>query len=128
MNDRKIIQTNDAPAAIGPYSQGVVSGGFIFTAGQIPLDPDTGKLIEGNFAEQVTRVLENINGILKAAESDISKAVKLTVFLTDFSNYSVLNEVFSRYFENVKPPARSAVQVSALPLNAEVEIECIAAL
>lgn len=128
MSGRKVIKTKEAPAAIGPYSQGIVSGDFVFTAGQIPLDPATGKLIKGDFSEQVQRVLENIDGILKAANSDLTRAVKLTVFLKDFSNYPVLNEVFNQHFGEAEPPARSALQVSVLPMDAEVEIECVAAI
>ncbi|MFQ6676825.1 MAG: RidA family protein [Fidelibacterota bacterium] len=126
--EKKVIHTNNAPAAIGPYSQGIECGGFIFTAGQIPIDPDTTKLIDGNFQSQVRRVLENIKGILSEGGSDLSRVVKMTVFVTDLNNFSQLNAVFSEFFGNTNPPARSAVEVSALPLGSEVEIECIAAV
>lgn len=128
MTSPKAISTPDAPEAIGPYSQAKVANGFVFTAGQIPLNPKTGKLIEGDFSQQVYQVLSNINAILKAAGTDAGRAVKLTVFLKDFSNYAELNEVFTEFFSGTEPPARSALQVSKLPLDAEVEIECIAAL
>ncbi|MDP6533551.1 MAG: Rid family detoxifying hydrolase [Candidatus Marinimicrobia bacterium] len=128
MTDPKVISTPDAPAAIGPYSQAKVANGFVFTAGQVPIDPATNTLIEGDFGEQVLLVLKNINAILKAAGTDAGRAVKFTVFLKDFSNYAVLNEVFTEFFSGTEPPARSALQVSKLPLDAEVEIECIAAL
>lgn len=128
MSAPKTISTPNAPAAIGPYSQAKVANGFVFTAGQVPIDPKTGKLIEGDFGQQVSLVLQNINEILKAAGTDVSRAVKFTVFLKDFSNYAALNEVFTEFFSGSEHPARSALQVSKLPLDAEVEIECIAAL
>ncbi|NOZ03447.1 MAG: RidA family protein [FCB group bacterium] len=126
--ERRIIHTPLAPEAIGPYNQAVVSGGLVFTAGQIPLDPKTGKLINGDFKRQVDQVLHNLNAILSAAGSDLSKAVKLTVFLTDLGQFALLNEVFSERFSGSEYPARSVVEVSALPLGAAVEIECVAAL
>lgn len=124
----KTIETPDAPAAIGPYSQAKVANGFVFTAGQVPLDPKTGKLVEGDFSIQVLQVLKNINAILAAAGTDKNNAVKFTVFLKDFSNYATLNDVFTKFFDGIDPPARSALQVTKLPLDAEVEIECVAAL
>jgi len=122
---RTIIHTDHAPEAIGPYSQGVCCGELIFTAGQISLDPATGKLVDGPFEEQVEQVLRNLSGILSAAGSDLDHVIKFTVFLTDLGNFSTLNKVFAKYFAD-SPPARSAVQVAALPLGAEVEIEAIA--
>lgn len=122
---RTIIHTDQAPAAVGPYSQGVCCGELIFTAGQIPLDPATGKLVDGPFEEQVDQVLRNLSGILTAGGSDLDHVIKFTVFLTDLGNFSTLNKVFAKYFAG-SPPARSAVQVAALPLGAEVEIEAIA--
>lgn len=124
--ERKIIRTAQAPAAIGPYNQAVVSNGFIFTAGQIPLDPATMQLVDGSFKQRVQRVLQNLNAVLSVAGSDLSQAVKLTVFLTDLGKFSEVNEVFSECFDDLEPPARSAVQVAALPLGTDVEIECIA--
>ncbi len=124
--NREIIRTSNAPAAIGPYNQGMAIKGLIFTAGQIPLDPETGKLIEGNFKDRVYRVLNNIEAILAEKGSSLSHTIKLTVFLTDLGRFSELNEVFTDVFSGMEPPARSAVQVSALPLGTDVEIECIA--
>ncbi|MFH1851566.1 MAG: RidA family protein [Candidatus Neomarinimicrobiota bacterium] len=124
--DRKVVHTALAPAAIGPYSQGIVANGFIFSAGQIPLDPVTMKLIDGDFKQRVQRVLKNLNAVLAAAGSDLSQVVKFTVFLTDLSQFAQVNEVFNECFAGLEPPARSAVQVAALPLGTDVEIECIA--
>jgi len=124
--DRKVIHTSQAPQAIGPYSQAIVANGFVFTAGQLPLDPATMQLIDGDFKQRVQRVLQNLNAVLSAAGTDLSNAVKFTVFLTDLSKFSQVNEVFETCFKDIEPPARSAVQVAALPLNADVEIECIA--
>ena len=122
---RTIIHTDKAPAAIGSYSQAVCCGELIFTAGQLPLDPATGKLVDGPFEEQVEQVLRNLSGILSTGGSDLDHVIKFTVYLTDLSNFPVLNQVFGKYFAQ-DPPARSAVQVAALPLGAEVEIEAIA--
>ncbi|MCH8838823.1 MAG: RidA family protein [Candidatus Marinimicrobia bacterium] len=122
---RTVIHTDKAPAAIGPYSQGVCWGNLIFTAGQIPIDPATGKLIDGSFEEQVIQVLHNLSGILASAGSSLDQVVKFTIFVTDLDNFPVLNKVFARYFKE-DPPARSLVQVAALPLRAEIEIEAIA--
>ena len=122
---RTIIHADQAPEAIGPYSQGVCCGELIFTAGQIPLDPSTGQLVKGPFEEQVEQVLRNLSGILAAGGSDLDHVIKFTVFLTDLGNFSTLNKVFAKYFVD-SPPARSAVQVAALPLGAEVEIEAVA--
>ena len=122
---RTIIHTDKAPAAVGPYSQGVCCGELIFTAGQIPLDPASGQLVDGPFEEQVYQVLRNLSGILSTGGSDLNHVLKFTVYLTDLGNFPVLNQVFEKYFAQ-DPPARSAVQVAALPLGAEVEIEAIA--
>ena len=122
---RSIIHTDLAPAAVGPYSQGVCLDHLVFTAGQIPLDPATGKLVEGSFEEQVYQVLRNLSGILSAGGSSLSSVVKFTVYLTDLAHYATLNGVFERYFAE-DPPARSVVQVTALPLGATVEIEAVA--
>jgi len=122
----KIIQTDAAPKAIGPYSQAVKANGFVFVSGQIPLDPETGQLVDGDIKNQTRRVFENIKAILAAAGCDLSNVVKVTVFTDDISNFSAINEVYSEYFSTHKP-ARSFVEVSALPRNAHVEIEVIAA-
>ena len=122
---RTIIHTDMAPEAVGPYSQGVCVGELIFTAGQIPLDPGTGKLVRGPFEDQVYRVLRNISGILTAGGSSLDSVVKFTVYLTDLGNYATLNGVFQRYYA-LDPPARSVVEVAGLPLGASVEIEAVA--
>jgi len=126
MKSRRTIFTPLAPAPIGAYSQGIVAQGLVFTAGQIPLDPETGKLIEGDFAERVDQVLHNLNAVLAAGGTDLSHAVKLTVFLTDLTKFPVVNEVLAKRFEGFDPPARSVVEVQALPAGADIEIECIA--
>ena len=125
MIERTVIKTEKAPSAVGTYSQGISTENIIFTAGQIPLDPSTGEVIEGDFKTRVRRVLLNIDGILVEAGSSLSNAVKLTVFMTDLSRFSELNEVFLEFFEK-DPPARSALEVSKLPLGVDVEIECVA--
>mgnify|MGYP001437263795 FL=1 len=125
MVERTVIKTENAPSAVGTYSQGISTDNIIFTAGQIPLDPSTGEVIEGDFKTRVRRVLLNINGILVEAGSSLSNALKLTVFMTDLSRFSELNEVFLEFFEK-DPPARSALEVSKLPLGVDVEIECVA--
>ena len=125
MTERNVIKTENAPSAVGTYSQGISTDNIIFTAGQIPLDPSTGEVIEGDFKTRVRRVLLNIDGILVEAGSSLSNALKLTVFMTDLSRFSELNEVFLEFYEE-DPPARSALEVSKLPLGVDVEIECVA--
>ena len=120
----KIIRTDKAPKAIGPYSQAVLHQQFVFTSGQIPLDPETGELVSGDFKTEVIQVLKNLDAVLIASNSSLKKVAKLTVFLTDLANFSELNEVFSSFFDD-HLPARSAVQVSALPMNVRVEIAAI---
>ena len=126
--NKTAIATNDAPAAIGPYSQAVRVGDMLFTSGQIPIDPATGNLVHGDIAAQTTRVLENLKAVLAAAGIDMIHVVKTTVFLKDMKDFAAMNEIYARYFAptGVVPPARSTVQVSALPKDALVEIECIA--
>lgn len=109
----------------GPYSPAVSAGDLVFTAGQVPLDPETGKLVEGDFKTRARQILDNLSNLLQSAGSSMDQAVKVTVYLTDLSRFAELNEVFSDYFPE-EPPARSAVQVSKLPLDADIEIECIA--
>ena len=121
---KEIIQTPDAPRAIGTYSQGVIFSDLVFTSGQIPVDVKTGKLISGNFKLEVAQVLNNLQGVLISGGSSLEAAIKLTVFLTDISKFSEVNEIFSDFFPN-DPPARSAVEVSALPMNSRIEIEAI---
>ncbi len=120
------VSTSDAPAAIGPYSQGILTDHLCFTAGQIPLDPSTGKLVEGEFQDRVEQVFQNLSAVLKAAGTSLEKAVKITVYLTDLNQFGEVNAVFERWFSGMTPPARSAVQVAALPLGTDIEIECIA--
>ena len=122
--DNIVIETLDAPQAIGTYSQGIKSGNLVFTSGQIPLNPKTGKLINGDFKMEISQVLTNLNAVLKSGGSSLKKAIKLTVFLTDLSYFPQVNEVFKEFFPE-NPPARSAVQVSALPMNAKIEIEAV---
>ena len=124
--ERKIINTNKAPLPIGAYNQGIVTNGFIFTAGQVPIDPATGNLIEGNFKERVRQVMKNLNNILEESGTTFSNVAKFTVFLTDMSNYAAVNEVFSEFIKESHAPARSLVAVSALPAGTDIEIECIA--
>jgi 2-iminobutanoate/2-iminopropanoate deaminase len=122
---KKIISTSEAPAAIGPYSQGVRSGMFLFCSGQIPLDPKSGQIISGDIAAQTRRVLDNIAAVLRAEGLTFDNVVKTTVFLNDLSDFQTVNEVYGSYFKQ-DPPARSTVQVAALPKGAKVEIEVIA--
>ena len=123
---KKIIHTPDAPAAIGTYNQAVQSKGFIYTAGQVGIVPGTGKIIEGGIKSETFRALQNIDAILKAAGVDKSHIVKLTIFVTDLRGFNYVNESFKAFFSGIDFPARSTVEVSGLPLNAKVEIECIA--
>jgi 2-iminobutanoate/2-iminopropanoate deaminase len=123
---KKIIETSAAPRAIGPYSQAIQAGGFVFISGQIPLDPATGDLVSGSVEEETARVLDNIRAILEAAGLGMGDVVKTTVYLTDLGDFGRVNEVYSRYFES-QPPARATVQVAALPRGVRVEIEAIAA-
>ena len=122
--DNIVIETLDAPQAIGTYSQGIKSGNLVFTSGQIPLNPKTGELINGDFKMEISQVLTNLNAVLKSGGSSLKKAIKLTVFLTDLSYFPQVNEVFKEFFPE-NPPARSAVQVSALPMDAKIEIEAV---
>lgn len=120
-----IISTEKAPAAIGPYSQAVVSHGFAFLSGQIPLDPVTGKLAEGDVAAQTERVLENLKAVLTACGSSLERVVKTTVYLKDMGEFARMNEVYARYFPG-NPPARATVEAARLPRDVRVEIDCIA--
>ncbi len=123
---KRIIHTHDAPAAIGTYNQAVMVDKFIYTSGQIGIDPHTGKLVEGGIQNETFRSLQNIDAILHAAGIDRTHIVKLTVFLTDLRGFNYLNESFKAFFGGVEFPARSTVEVSDLPLGAKVEIECVA--
>ena len=122
---KKIVSTNDAPAAVGPYSQAVRVGQFLFTAGQIPLDPKSGVIVSEDISEQARRVLDNLTAVLAAENLTFAHIVKTTIFLTSMDDFQAVNEVYATYFSD-QPPARSTVAVSALPKGARVEIECIA--
>jgi 2-iminobutanoate/2-iminopropanoate deaminase len=120
-----VVATEGAPAAIGPYSQGVMASGFVFTAGQIPIDPETMRLVEGDITVQTERVMQNLGAVLAEAGSGFDRVVKTTCFLADLDDYAAFNAVYGRYFA-VNPPPRSTVQVAKLPLGSLVEVECIA--
>jgi len=123
---REIVRSPVAPAAIGPYSQGVRSGGLLFCSGQIPLDPATGKMVEGGISEQTERVLLNIEAVLTAGGASLSSVLKTTVYLVDLADFPAMNAVYGRFFPG-EPPARATVEVSKLPAGARVEIEAVAA-
>jgi 2-iminobutanoate/2-iminopropanoate deaminase len=122
---RKIISTKEAPDAVGPYSQAVRVGKIVYTAGQIALDPATGKIVEGDIEVQTARVMKNLQAVLEAAGTGLENVVKTTVFLKDINDFAAMNGVYGQYFGN-KPPARSTVPVAGLPLGALVEIEAVA--
>ncbi len=122
---RDVIQTNKAPAAVGPYSQAIVANGFVFVAGQGGIVPGTKTPIEGGIQAQTRQVFENIKAILEASGSSLDKIVKTTVFLTDMNDFAAMNEIYASFFGS-QPPARSTVQVAKLPLNLIVEIEVVA--
>ncbi|UCD47805.1 MAG: RidA family protein [Deltaproteobacteria bacterium] len=124
---RQTVRTENAPAAIGPYSQAVVSGGFLFCSGQIPLDPATGKMIEGGIEEQTERVLRNLAAVLESGGGSLRSVVKTTVYLADLSDFPAMNEMYGRFFPE-SPPARATVQVAKLPAGALVEIDAVASI
>lgn len=119
------VSTENAPGAIGPYSQAVKTGNMVFCSGQIPIDPTTGNFVSDDVAEQTEQVLKNLSAVLEAAGSDLEKVVKTTVFLADMNDFAAMNDVYARYFSANKP-ARATVQAARLPRDARVEIECIA--
>jgi 2-iminobutanoate/2-iminopropanoate deaminase len=124
---RKIIQTDQAPAPVGPYNQAiVVTGQLVFVAGQIPLDPGTGQIVGEAVAEQTERAIANLKAILEAAGSSLQDVVKTTVFLADMNDFGAMNAVYGQYFDEATAPARACVEVSRLPKDVRVEIECIA--
>jgi 2-iminobutanoate/2-iminopropanoate deaminase len=122
------IHSDQAPAALGPYSQAIRAGNIIYTAGQVGLDPATGQLVEGGIAEQTQRALQNLSAVLEAADSSLHDVVKTTVFLSDMAHFAAMNDIYKGYFSETHPPARSTVQVAGLPKAALVEIECVAVL
>lgn len=122
---KKVIQTEKAPKAIGPYSQAIQAGSFLFLSGQIPLDPRTGELVKGDIRQQTRQVLENLKGVLESEKLGMEEVVKVTIFLKDIGNFNLVNEVYVTYFPS-SPPARSTVEVAKLPRDAEIEIEAVA--
>jgi 2-iminobutanoate/2-iminopropanoate deaminase len=128
MNNRQRIQTDNAPAAIGPYSQAIRVGNFVYTAGQVGLDPATGDLVAGGIKEQTRQALANVAAVLDAAGCAPSDVVKTTVFIMDMADFGAMNEVYAGVFGTDDPPARSTVQVAGLPRGARVEIECVAVM
>ncbi len=125
--EKKIVQTDTAPTPVGPYSQAVSCGGFVFCSGQIALEPGTGVLVDRDVESETARVMENLQAVLEAAGSSLSKVVKTTIFLRDINDFARVNEIYGSFFDT-HPPARSTIQVAALPKGVRVEIECIAAL
>jgi len=123
--DKKRIQTNNAPAAIGPYSQAIQVGGLTFYSGQIPLDPQSGTIVEGGIVEQTRQVMANMGAMLQATGRGFDDVVKTTIYLTDLADFVTVNEIYGEFFGDV-PPARACVQVAALPKGSEIEIEWIA--
>lgn len=124
---KKVIATENAPKAIGPYSQAIVHNGIVYLSGQIPLDPATNQIVEGDVVVQTERVLENIKAVLAASGSGLDRVLKTTVFLRDMSDFAKMNEVYGRYFA-ADSPARSTLQAARLPRDVSVEIDCIAAV
>lgn len=122
---KEIISTENAPGAIGPYSQAIKTNGMLFCSGQIPIDPSTGEFVPGGVAEQTEQVFKNLTAVLEAAGMSLENVVKTTVFLADMGEFTVMNEVYGRFFDSNKP-ARATVQAARLPRDAKVEIECIA--
>jgi len=122
---KKAISTEAAPKAIGPYSQAIVSNGIAYLSGQIPLDPQTGQIVEGDIVQQTERVFANIQGVLEAAGASFDTVLKTTVFLQDMSDFPRMNEIYARHFPK-DPPARSTVQAARLPRDVKIEIDCIA--
>ncbi|RMH11418.1 MAG: RidA family protein [Gemmatimonadetes bacterium] len=125
--DLEIVHTDAAPAAIGPYSQAIVVDGWLYASGQIPLDPETGELVQGSVAEQTDRVMRNLAAVLEAAGASLARVVKTTVYLSDMGRFAEMNEVYGRHFGDHRP-ARATVQVACLPKNVDVEIDVVARL
>jgi len=124
---RRVVQTEAAPSAVGPYSQAIVAGGWVWTAGQIALDPRSGQLVEGGIAEQTEQALRNLRAVLEAAGATLERVVRTTVYLCDMGEFEAMNRVYARHFV-AAPPARACVEVSGLPRGARVEIDAVAQL
>ena len=122
---RQIISIKSAPSAVGPYSQAVSAGGFLFVSGQIPLDPATGRMVEGDIAAQTQRVMNNVGAVLKAAGLGFEELLKTTIYLADMADFAAVNEVYGRCFPS-EPPARACIQIAALPKGARIEIDAVA--
>lgn len=124
---KQVVKTGRAPEAIGPYSQAIKAGGFVFVSGQIAIDPETGQFVSGGITEQTRQVMKNVSAILDAAGSDLQLVVKTSVFLADMEDFAAMNEVYGKFFSD-EPPARATVQAGRLPRDARVEIEAVARL
>ncbi|WXG42100.1 MAG: RidA family protein [Candidatus Freyarchaeum deiterrae] len=125
MVEKKVIKTDKAPTPVGPYSQGIIAGNLIFVSGQLPLDPKTGKMVEGTIGQQTEQVLKNLQAILEAAGASLKDVVKCTVFIKDMDKFSEMNQKFAEFFKE-SPPARAAIEAARLPRDVSVEIEAIA--
>lgn len=123
---RKTVSTDRAPGAVGPYSQGVIGGGLVWVSGQIPLDPATGKLVEGDIEAEARRALDNVKAVLEAAGSGLDQVVRATVYLTDLGDFEAVNRVYASYFGEESPPARACIEACALPKGVRVEIDAVA--
>lgn len=126
MSDRTAVKTPNAPAAIGPYNQAIIAGGMVHCSGQIALVPETMEIVAGGVREQAEQVMKNLAAVLDAAGTDLHRAVRCTIFLKDMNDFVVVNEIYGRAFEGVEPPARATVEVSRLPKDVLVEIDCLA--
>ncbi len=125
MSEKRIIATNNAPQAIGPYSQAVVYNGVVYCSGQIPIDPETGELLEGSIQDKTHRVIKNLEAVLEEAGSSLTKVIKCSIFLASMDDFAAVNEVYGTYF-STEPPARETVAVKTLPKSCDIEISCIA--
>lgn len=127
MAEKKVVETSNAPGAVGPYSQAVMTGNLLFTSGQLPIDPATGKMVEGTVADRAHQAIKNLSAVIEAAGGSLEDVVKTTVFLADIGDFQEVNGVYAEYFSSPFP-ARSAFQVAALPLGADIEIEAVVSI